>query len=437
MAIWRYSAVRATAPPDISVPPGCAPYGAMSQPLIRGEVAGSTAAEVRASLRRIGLHVIELRSAGPSIAFSVGAHRLRPLVASCRELWISNLRRRRGAAVGEWCDALATLLGAGVPLLEALDTLSGSSGCPRSMRLMLVGLCDQLRGGSSLAGAMARERGWFDETAIAIVRAGQHGGELEPVLRRLSERHERADRLHHRLLTALSYPAIVALVGVGVVVFLSTRTLPGLAKILTDGGVEVPTLTRGVMSVGLTVARGWPVMIAVAALLLALALVRRAWGRPGAVKDPARSRRGWSPRLVRQIAVAELARRLAELTASGIPLVEALRVAGPTTRLTALKETVARTADRLERGEDVGGAFDDPRWFDPEFRRLLTIGQDAGDLDQLLLRIAERMTRRAGRLIDRAAALLEPAVILLLAALVGAVVMAAILPLVRLQEILR
>lgn len=159
MAIWRYSAVRATAPPDISVPPGCAPYGAMSQPLIRGEVAGSTAAEVRASLRRIGLHVIELRSAGPSIAFSVGAHRLRPLVASCRELWISNLRRRRGAAVGEWCDALATLLGAGVPLLEALDTLSGSSGCPRSMRLMLVGLCDQLRGGSSLAGAMARERG--------------------------------------------------------------------------------------------------------------------------------------------------------------------------------------------------------------------------------------------------------------------------------------
>ena len=93
-------------------------------------------------------------------------------------------------------------------------------------------------------------------------------------------------------------------------------------------------------------------------------------------------------------------------------------------------------ADRVERGEELAEAMDDEIWFDAEFRRLLAIGQSTGELDSLLERIGQRYARQAKRLIDRLAALLEPCVILTLAVLVGLVVMAAILPLLRLQEVL-
>ena len=93
-------------------------------------------------------------------------------------------------------------------------------------------------------------------------------------------------------------------------------------------------------------------------------------------------------------------------------------------------------ADRVERGEDIAAALDDDHWFDSQFRRLLQIGQSVGDLDVLLERIGHRSARQATRLIDRLTTLLEPCVILTLAALVGVVVMAAVLPLVRLQEVL-
>jgi type II secretory pathway component PulF len=135
--------------------------------------------------------------------------------------------------------------------------------------------------------------------------------------------------------------------------------------------------------------------------------------------------------------VARFAQVLAELLRSGVPVVEALRVLAPTfSTASGFAVSIRGAAERIERGEDLAQALDDERWFDAEFRRLLDVGQAAGDLDQLLMRIAERYGRHARRLIDRLAALLEPVVILLLALMVGAVVMAAVLPLLRLREML-
>ena len=134
--------------------------------------------------------------------------------------------------------------------------------------------------------------------------------------------------------------------------------------------------------------------------------------------------------------VGAMAQSLAELVRTGVPLVESLRVLAPTTGSAALRDVLLRAADRLERGATVAESFEAPAWFDEEFSRLLEIGQATGELAPLLDRIGQRYERSAARAIDRLAQLLEPAAILLLAALVGTVALAAVLPLFQLQEIL-
>jgi type II secretory pathway component PulF len=306
---------------------------------------------------------------------------------------------------------------------------------------MLVEVREELRGGASLAQAMREHPDWFDAIDIAVVEAGQHSGTLPSVLLGIAERQERSSELSHRLLSALAYPTLVLCVGLGVVVFLSVKTLPDLTKILVDAKIPVPGLTARVMWFGQLLAAHW---IKMGALLLAIlviaALTRRLWKSLSIDIPPwiqGILARVQPPRVLRRMLVGGLVAQLSELLRSGVPMVEALRVIAPTQRSARLAHLLTQAAHRIEHGDDLSASLDDRAWFDPELQRLLEIGQASGELDEMLARIGERYQRRAKRLIDRLTVLLEPAVLLLLASLVGIVVMAAVLPLLALQEIIR
>jgi type II secretory pathway component PulF len=423
MAMWRYIAVAHA-------------QGGNRQ---TGEIAGDSPPEVRASLRRIGLQVVDLKP--------ISSKRLqlpwRLQFNGVSEFMDRHLRSRRRLPRSELFDSLATMLASGIPLLEAFDALLASGkNRSRTFRRLLLDMRERLRGGEALADAMRLHRPWFESPEIAIVEAGQHSGRLAEVLQALADRNERADELGHKLTGALAYPVLVAVVGVGVTVFLSVKTLPDLSAILAQAAIPIPHLTQRVMWLGQFLARNW-LMIAGLVLFapMMLALARRGMARWSSRFDWPwlewlRSRSP-HPRVLRAMAVGQLATQLAELIRSGVPMVDALRVLAPTTRSSSLRVALTTAADRLEAGEDLTAALDHERWFDSEFRRLVEIGESSGELDSLLTRLGERYQRQARRLIDRLAALLEPCVILALAVLVGTVVMAAILPLLRLQEVVR
>jgi len=330
------------------------------------------------------------------------------------------------------------MLESGMPLLEAVETVRHSVRAKRSaLRSVLAALGESLRSGSSLSEAMSLHASWFDPVETAMVRAGQLAGDLTPVLRRLADRHQRSDALAQKLTSCLVYPMIVTVVGVGVVIFLGTKTLPDLVEILSDAGITTPSLTAAVLALGRLLAAYWWL---IGSLLLILPFlpalvgrVARACGVSSAYLEGITDR--LIPTTVRRIAIAAFALRLAERTRAGIPIVEALRIVAPTTQR-SLRTALMAAAESIECGDDLAESLSDDRWFDAEFRQLLAIGQASGELDDLLERIASRYERQARRLIDRLAALLEPAVILILAFLIGIVVMAAILPLVRLQEVI-
>ncbi|MFI4883202.1 MAG: type II secretion system F family protein [Phycisphaerales bacterium JB064] len=223
-----------------------------------------------------------------------------------------------------------------------------------------------------------------------------------------------------------------------VVVFLSLGPLPRLVGILEQAGVQPPALTAAVIAVGELLAQWWAVILAgvISALLLA------AW----AVRVISTSERGWPgpvrqfvPHALRGMALARLAGELQSMTRLGVPLTEALRAAartfnGPVSL--SLRSNLERAASRVEAGERLSQALDDPHWFADDMRRLIEAGETAGELPDLLERLADRLERKAKRLTDRLAGLIEPAAIIMLATMIGVVVLSAVLPLLKLREVL-
>lgn len=411
MSVWQYTAVALEPQAE-----ACAK---------RGEITSESAQEARATLRRLGLQVVEmhpLRGGAPSAsgAFDDWRH--------------AYLRKRRRDLSAEFYDSLATLLDSGAPIVEAVDTVLHSQQSERQRNMLLL-LHEALRSGHSLSSHMEGHPGWFGPDEVAMVRAGEHSGELSRVLRRLSEHNERASELGNKVVGALTYPSVVLAVGIAALIFLSTQTLPDLVKILSDAQVETPVLTTHVMAIGQNLATWGPwILLALPCLIMAVWFWRASLIRRGV--EPPRFIQRLCPEFLRRMTLAGVTDRLSELTRSGVPMVESLRVLAPTVRNPVLSKRLRSAADEVERGAELSSALSDELWFNAEFRHLLDIGVASGELDTLLARISARYERRARRLVDRLVAFLEPAVILALAAAIGVVVLAAILPMVRLQEIL-
>ncbi len=413
MELWRYTAVRSEA-------------GQALAPR-RGELMAESAVEVRASLRRIGWQVVELRRARKPIAIPI----------HLRQAFNHHLRRRRRDQRAEIFEGLCSLLESGLPLVECLEVIGEErqrlSG--RARRQMLVEWREAMRSGASPAQAMSNHPSWFDSIDCAMVESGQHGGMLPGVLKHMAEREVRVGQLGHQLVAALTYPAIITVAAVGVAVFLSVKTLPDLANLLTTAKIEVPALTRWIMAGGQLAAQWGAVLLAVATVLTAGGVVAL---HSAIQRSPrvARFAAAGTPRVLRTWAVSRFAQNLADLLRAGVPAVEAMRVLSTTLPI-ALNGVVTNAANEIESGGDLAQALDDPLWFSAQFRRLLHSGQAAGELEATLERMALRDERRTERQINRLATLLEPAAIVALATLVGTVVLAAVLPLTRLQEVIR
>ncbi|NRA57218.1 MAG: type II secretion system F family protein [Phycisphaerales bacterium] len=411
MSLWRYKAVTASGLPR------------------RGELAADSAVSARASLRRIGLTVLDVRPVAGE-----GVRVPEPVSSSVYGV----LRGRRRDAKAELLDALATLLASGVPLAEGLATLAGARAKRSGVRRMMLQVEDAVRSGTPLADAFEAQPGWYDAAEVAVVRAGQARGELAQALRSLADRHTRTGELAGKLASALAYPAIVAVAGVAVVIFLSLGPLPRLVGILEQAGVEPPALTAAVIGSGEALAQWWAILVAA---LISVALLASS-----AVRSISTSERGWPdaarrlvPQAIRGMALARLASELQSMTRLGVPLTDALRAAAQTFHgpvAMSLRTNLEHAATRVEAGERLSRALDDPQWFADDLRRLIEAGETAGELPDLLERLADRLERRATRLTHRLAGLIEPAAIIMLAVMIGIVVLSAVLPLLKLREVL-
>jgi general secretion pathway protein F len=429
MSTFRYVA---TPPPEVN--------GEARASSRRGELSASSPAEARAAIRRMGLMPISVkavraRQRGEDETIPANFRGFRGF----RGRWDEHLRGRRGFERAEMLDGLATLLESAVPLTQALETLQGDQALRRSrVKSALASLQRAVADGSSFSSAMSQLPGWFATTDIAAVHASERSGSLPATLRGLAEREEHSRDLAGRLAGALTYPFVVALAGVGVCVFLSLRTLPQLASILEGASIDTPGLTRIVMAIGQFIASWWWLLSIGFIALLVGCLIGPALAQRTGIALPSWLRSvldRFSSDTRRRLVVSRVSLVLSDLLTSGVPIVDALRACASTVRGRSMREALLEAAQRIEAGDEPSQSIA-PRKFGAEFVRLLEVGEATGELDSLLHRLGVRYERSCRRRIDRLARLIEPAVIIALAVLVGILVMAAVLPLVRLQEVL-
>jgi general secretion pathway protein F len=396
---------------------------------LRGHMQADSPAQLRASLLRIGLQVTDMRALHDSVHSS-------GILLPARQTWNEYLRSRRQSLKSELFDALSTMLDAGLPISESLDNTGGKSG---PLHELVIRLCADVNSGKSLAQASTQSPDWFDYVEIQMIAAGESAGTLPSVLRRLSDRHQRTAALKNKLLAVLTYPLIVLCVGLGVVLFLSSRTLPDLVAMLIDAGVDPPALTIAIITSGQLLLNYGPL------LLIGLPLLGFAFSMLLHTSLPLRTltrhcTAHCTPTTLRRLHTASFFGLLAELLAVGIPLVEALRTVSTTLRgigTHQLAQAARAAADGVSAGQTLCEAFPPGPYLDATTHRLMHVGETSGELPDLLVSIATREYRKAQRAIETLARLAEPIVILALSAIIGLVVMGAVLPLIKMQDIIQ
>jgi type II secretory pathway component PulF len=381
----------------------------------RGTIVADTPYQARCLLRERGLTVTGVSPAADDL-------RSRKRASRRQRLEVTALIRDT-----------ATLLAAGIPLLDTLKTLSEQQS--RGLKSVVQQLADSVAAGESLADAMGRHGGFFDELCTSVVRVGENTGAMEQSLQRLAQFREKVHRLRSRVTTAMVYPAVVCVVGLAVGVFLMTYVVPNLLGALRQSGRELPAVTRVVQSASELLRNWWWALLAGAAGVAAAvkALLRTEAGK--LARDRLVLRIPVLGDLVRKEITSRLAVVLAALLRGGLQFVDALKI----TRRTIPNRVFRRALDDYERavtaGKDVAEPLRATGVFSPMVVQMLAVGQQSGQLEEMLEQLADAYDQQVSVATQRFTAVLEPLLIVLLAVGVGFIAFATILPILEISNV--
>jgi general secretion pathway protein F len=330
---------------------------------------------------------------------------------------------------------LATLVEAGLPLERALVVL-GDVSANRRLRQVVQEVTQSVRSGSTLADALGRHQPRpFSRLYVNTVRAGERGGVLEIGLRRLAEHLEAARELRESVVSALVYPALLAVVGAGAVIFLLTFVLPRFSAILADLGQTLPLPTRLVLGASeVFIAYWWA--IAGAALVLALAWQAVARSDAGRLRlDHALFGLPIAGDVLRKVEIGRAIRTLGTLLSSGVPLLGALDVAREGAGNRVVENALTAVHTGVKRGEGLARPMAETGVFPSLVVHMVRVGEETGRLDDMLTRVAAAYEREVRVAVRRLVSALEPAIIVVLGALVLAIVLAILLAILSVNEL--
>ncbi|WP_243043141.1 type II secretion system inner membrane protein GspF [Dyella sedimenti] len=338
-----------------------------------------------------------------------------------------------GDQLAQFTHQLATLLGAGQPLDRALGILMDLPEGAHAQAL-IERVRDRVRGGTPLSQALEEEHGVFPKLYLSLVRAGEAGGSLDDTLRRLAEYLERSQQLRGSIVNALIYPAFLLVGVLGSLLLLLAYVVPQFVPIFEDMQVPIPWITQAVLAVGNTLQAWW--------WALGLAVVLGALAARARLRAPA-TRLAWDARLLTlrvvgplllKVQTARIARTLGTLLKNGVPLLSALGIARQVTANRALDQALAQAAEQVKDGAGLSFALGQTQRFPRLALQMVQVGEEAGQLDTLLLKVADTFELESRRSIDRLLAALVPALTIVMTILVAIIMAAILLPLLSLTS---
>ncbi|UVL20128.1 type II secretion system F family protein [Pseudomonas sp. B21-044] len=331
---------------------------------------------------------------------------------------------------------LATLLTAGVPLLQAFEVMARST-VNSAMAALLVRLQQDVAAGLGLADALQRHPGWFDALYCNLVRVGEQSGTLDRQLEQMATMLEKRQALRQKVRKAMLYPALLLLTGLGVAALLLLEVVPRFQGLFASFDKALPAFTQWVinLSTGLGNHVGWLVLLITALGFGMRALYRRylparLWILRGVLRVPVVGT------LLGQAALARFARSLATSYAAGVALLDALATVAPVSGNSLHERAIIKLRQDVASGMGLQQAMEADALFPPLLRQLVAVGEASGTLDRMLDKAALHYEEQVSQALEQLTTLLEPAIVLILGLLVGGLVVAMYLPIFQLGSLI-
>ncbi len=384
--------------------------------VMKGEQQAKTEALLRAELRRQGITPTQVRPKGKPLFGAAGKK------ISAREISIFSRQ-------------LATMMKSGVPIVQALEIIGSGQKNPR-MGNMVNALRADIAGGSSIYEALSKYPVQFDELYRNLVKAGESAGVLETVLETIATYKENTEALKGKIKKAMFYPIMVIAVALVVSAILLVFVVPQFEEVFKSFGADLPAFTQ--MIVGLSrfmVAWWWLILLIIVAAVAAFIFFYKRSLKFQHFLDKVVLRVPIIGTIMHNSAVARFARTLGVTFAAGVPLVEALGTVAGATGNSLYEQAVYRIRDDVAVGYQVNMAMKQVNLFPHMVVQMTAIGEEAGALDAMLLKVAEFYEMEVNNAVDALSSLIEPFVMVIIGVLVGSMVIAMYLPIFKLASV--
>lgn len=389
--------------------------------MVIGTIVAETEKEVLFNLDKQGLFPVELKGAAEETA------------AQDKK---KAARRIRNSDIVNFTRELADLLKAGLSIDRALGVIAENSPNP-TLADMVEGLRSEVSKGTTLSSALARHPKYFPVFYVSMIKAAEAGGFLEDVLMRISSFQEKDEELKSRIRTALAYPILLIVVGTSAVIFLLVYFIPQFTKVFEDFHANLPTITRVLISFSNGL-RNYGLFI-LAALVGIGYFLRQFFRTPAGerllaklvLKTPVLGD------VVKKRAISRFGRTLGTMLKSGVPILEALDIAKQSMGNLLLMQEIEEAAAGVKRGEKLGQILGHTPYFPRLLSSMIRVGEESGNLDGVLVHIADSYDTQVDRAVKVFVSLFEPLMLVFMAALVGFIVIAMLMPVFTLSTIVK
>jgi len=329
----------------------------------------------------------------------------------------------------------SVMLDAGLPLVQALDAI-GQQHPNQAFKTVLEQIRGDVESGSTLSAAMARHPKVFDSLFTNMVAAGETGGILDTILQRLSSYIEKMVKLKRALRSALIYPSVILTIAVAVVTIIMWKVIPVFATLFEGFNVELPLLTRAVIAASKLIQHFALYFIILIGLgIFGLRSYYRTEGGRHVVDRTLLKMPVLGP-VLRKIAVARFTRTLATLLASGVPILEGLNITAKTSGNAVLEDVIHDMRQRIEGGGTMVDPMRQSGFFPPMVNQMVAVGESTGELDTMLVKVADYYEEEVDVVVANLLTILEPVLMVFLGVVVGGIVIAMYMPLFRLIQVL-
>lgn len=328
---------------------------------------------------------------------------------------------------------MATLVGAGIPLIQALEILSEQVEKEKFKRI-LRDMHHEVQGGKSFSDAMAKHQQVFSPLFMHMVRAGESSGSLEEILDRVASYLEKSAALQKKVQSAMMYPASVTAIAFLITFGMLTFIIPQFAEIFEGLGAKLPAPTQMLINLSRYLERNWVIVLGIIGAMI--------FGCKQAIRLPAVAM-AWDTiklkivifgPLMLKVSVSKFSRTLATLVRSGVPILQSLEIVSKTSGNRRLERIIVALMESVKKGETLSGPLGKSAVFPSMVVRMIAIGEETGELEEMLVKIADFYDTQVDAAVSGLTSMIEPLIILFLGVIIGGIVIALFLPILTLAQ---